>query len=87
MDCECQEAFEVLKGCLTSAPILAYQCAETEFILDTDASGFAIGAVLSQVQGGKERVLACGSRSLTKSERNYCVTRQELLVVTFFIQK
>lgn len=52
-----------------------------EFVLDTDASGHRIGAVLSQVQYGTEKVIAYYSRVLSKSERNYCVTRRELLAI------
>ena len=68
------------------APILAYPDPQTEFILDTDASAYGIGAVLSQVQDGQERVIAYGSRSLTKEERRYCVTRRELLAVVYFLK-
>ena len=57
------------------------------FILDTDASNTGIGAVLSQVlEGGGERVIAYGSRVLSKQERRYCVTRRELLAVVSFLQ-
>ena len=56
------------------------------FILDTDASGTAIGAVLSQVQDGEERVLAYGSRCLSSMEQNYCTTRRELLAVVHFVE-
>ena len=56
------------------------------FILDTDASDETIGAVLSQVQLGREKVIAFGSRSLGKSERNYCATDRELLVLKYFVQ-
>ena len=81
----CNKAFQELKTKLTTAPILAYPRAEgSEFVLDTDASAYAIGAVLSQVQDGKERVIAYGSRSLDKPERNYCVTRREMLAVVYF---
>ena len=79
-----QKAFEELKEKLTAAPILGYPCDKGDFILDTDASQCAIGAVLSQVQDGREVVIAYGSRRLTKSERNYCVTRQELLAIVWF---
>ena len=79
-----QKAFEELKEKLTAAPILGYPCDKGDFILDTDASQCAIGAVLSQVQDGREMVIAYGSRRLTKSERNYCVTRQELLAIVWF---
>ena len=78
---ECESAFKLLKAKLTSAPVLAYPTSEDPFILDTDASNQGVGAVLSQVHEGQERVVAYYSRSLTKEERNYCVTRKELLAV------
>jgi transposase InsO family protein len=78
---ECQQAFEKLKQLLTSAPILGYPSTESPFVLDTDASGFGLGAVLSQVQDGEERVISYYSRTLNKAERNYCVTRRELLAI------
>ena len=83
----CQEAFEELKNRLTSAPILAMPQDDQPYRLDTDASNDAIGAVLSQVQDGQERVVAYASRLLNKSEKNYCVTRRELLAVVFFIKQ
>ena len=43
---ECQEAFLRLKKCLTEAPLLGFPREEGRFILDTDASNEAIGAVL-----------------------------------------
>ena len=54
------------------------------FILDTDASESAIGAVLSQKIGDKEFVIAYASKSLSKAERRYCVTRKELYAVVYF---
>ena len=84
---ECEESFRELKNRLVSAPVLGYPRPEGKFILDTDASGFGIGAVLSQEQDGQERVIAYGSRSLSKAERNYCVTRRELLAVVVFLKK
>ena len=83
---ECERAFEDLKARLVSSPILAYPSAVDQFILDTDASDFGIGAVLSQQQDGAERVVAYASRSLTKAERNYCVTRKEMLAVVHFVR-
>ena len=78
---ECQEAFDALKKELTSAPILGYPIPEGKFILDTDASEHGIGGVLSQLQDGQERVIGYFSKTLSKPERNYCVTRRELLAV------
>ena len=82
-----QQAFENLKQALTEASVLSHPRTEGQFILDTDASDEGIGAVLSQVQDGEERVLAFGSRTLTKTERNYCITRRELLAVVYFVQQ
>ena len=75
-----------LKSALTSPPVLAMPRDEGDFTLDTDASNDSIGAVLSQSQDGTERVIAFGSRSLDKRERNYCVTRKELLAVVHFLR-
>jgi transposase InsO family protein len=80
-----QVAFEVLKEAMTSTPILAMPTDDDDFVLDTDASDHAIGAVLSQKQGGVERVIAYASRALDKREQNYCVTRKELLAVVHFL--
>ena len=78
---ECQQSFETLKSALSETPILAYPKPGEQFILDTDASDKAVGAVLSQVQDGKERVIAYMSKSMNKHEKAYCVTRKELLAV------
>ena len=78
---ECQTAFDILKKRLTAAPVLTYPCPGGVFVLDTVASGTGLGAVLSQVQNGEERVLGYCSRSLSKAEKNYCVTRKELLAI------
>ena len=80
-DDDCEAAFDRLKCAMISAPVLAYPSLTGEFLLDTDASGVGIGAVLSQVQNGEEKVIGYFSRTLSKSERRYCVTRRELLAV------
>jgi len=77
----CQEAFVTLREALTTAPILAYPNSLDPYLLDCDASSYAIGSVLSQMQNGQERVIAYYSRTLSKPERQYCVTRRELLAV------
>ena len=82
----CQVAFDELKGRLQTAPILSYPIPDGDFILDTDASGDGIGAVLSQIQDGDEKVLAYASRKLSRPERNYCVTRRELLAVVVYLK-
>ena len=76
-----EAAFLQLKQALTSTPVLGYPNPNGKFILDTDASNNGIGAVLSQLQDGQERVVAYFSRSLNRAERQYCVTRKELLAM------
>lgn len=51
-----------------------------------DASNSAIGAVLSQIQKGTERVVAFASRKMSRAECNYCATRKELLAVVSFVK-
>lgn len=84
---ECDRAFEELKKKLQNAPILGYpDINDGSFILDTDASNEAIGCVLSQIQNGREKVIAYGSRTLSSAEKNYCVTRKEMLAVIYFVK-
>ena len=52
-------------------------------VLDTDASLTGMGAVLLQIQDGDEKVIAYAS----KSQRNYCVTKRELLAVVTFVRQ
>ena len=83
---ECQVAFDNLKHKLISSPILAMPIDDAPYILDTDASHDSIGAILSQIQDGEERVIAYASRTLNKPEKNYCVTRKELLAIVFYMK-
>ena len=78
---ECTKAFTNLKTALTTSPVLGYPVPNAKYILDTDASNFATGAVLSQVQDEKEIVIAYYSKTLNIHEQRYCVTRKELLAV------
>ena len=80
-DKDCQSAFVELKRLLTSSPILAYPLVGSPYILDTDSSAESLGSILSQIQDGEERVICYHSRTFTKAERNYCVTRKELLAI------
>ena len=77
----CDKGFCTLKENLVSTPVLAYPTLDGMLILDRDASGVAIGAVLSQVQNGTEKEIAYFSRALKRVEINYSVTHCELLAV------
>ena len=84
---DCDTAFHALKDALLSAPVLAYPTRDEPFILDTDASAYGIGAVLSQVQDGEEKVIAYGSKTLSRSQMRYCTTYRELLAVVVFVKQ
>ena len=84
-----EESFQKLKQALISAPVMAFPTPTGEWILDTDASGTALGAVLSQLQPDEngemvERVVAYGSKTLQGRQRRYCTRRRELLAVVHF---
>ena len=87
-----QQAFEKLKEKLMSAPIMSYPTETGKYILDTDASGVAIGAVLHQEQvnqytGETElKVIAYASRVLRERETRYCARRRELLAIVDFVK-
>ncbi|XP_056157718.1 uncharacterized protein LOC130132152 [Lampris incognitus] len=82
-----QVAFEELKARLTTAPLLAYPTRDGLFLLDTDASNTCVGAVLSQMQAGEEKVIAYASAHLQSTQQRYCVTRRELLAVVRFTRQ
>ena len=74
-----QAAFEALKACLVCAAFLGFPTEGGRFVLDTDASLFAVGDVLSQLQKEREVVIAYASCSLRLSQRRYCTTHREML--------
>ena len=84
---EQQRAFDELKQRLTSAPILAHPDPTRQYVLNTDASGFAIAAVLSQQQpDGSVRPVAYYSRKMNAAEKNYDVHDKELLAIVMAVK-
>lgn len=83
----CEESFQKLKECLISAPILTTPDFTKPFNVKTDASGYGIGAVLTQMLNDKEHVICYLSRSLTRQEKAYSTTERELLAVLFALEK
>ena len=75
-DHSCEEAFNKLKVQLTFRPILGYPDFREPFIVETDASFQGLGAVLSQEQDGRLRIICYASRSLKPAERNDATTAQ-----------
>ncbi|KAB0793022.1 hypothetical protein PPYR_12642 [Photinus pyralis] len=83
---EQQEAFEKLKLILSSEPILQYPDFSKPFCLTTDASNYAIGAVLSQGQIPNDLPIAYASRTLNHAEGNYSTIEKELLAIVWSIK-
>ena len=83
---ECSMSFQALKKKLVEAPVLIHPDFTQSFKLDVDASDLSIGAVLSQDTEDGECVIAYASRTLSKSERRYCVTRKEMLALVYFVK-
>jgi hypothetical protein len=80
-----QKAMDRVIEKLTSPPILAYADYTLPFILHTDASNEGLGAVLSQKQGGIDRVIAYASRSLRGAERLYPAHKREFLALKWAV--
>ena len=78
------DRFEAIKNLVVEAPSLSYPSEERTFILDTDASDFVIGGVLSQLMEGLEHVICYGSYVVTAEQRKYCTTGKELLAIVCF---
>ena len=70
---EQEETWQFLKEELVRAPILMYPDPKEQFILNMDASGYGIRAVMSHIHDGRERVITNRSKVLTKEERRYRV--------------
>lgn len=84
---KCEEAFRNIKNCLVSPPILTCPDFDKPFILQTDASAYGLGAVLTQKFEDGEKVICFLSRSLTKAERNFTTTERECLAVLWAVEK
>ena len=84
---ECEKALQLLKELLTIAPVLSFPDFSRPFILETDASGTGLGAVLAQKQpDGTVHPIAYASRTLQKTEKNYGITELEGLGVTLAVK-
>jgi hypothetical protein len=80
-------AFDKLRTCLVSAPILATPDFDQPFVIQCDASDRALGAVLTQGEGRNERVIAFLSKKFTAPQRKYAATEKECLAVLVAIKK
>ena len=85
---EMDEAFQELKEALCVAPVLTYPDYEKPFVVSTDASSKALGAVLSQLDDNKqEHPIHYASRTLNDAEKNYSTFEREALAIVFALKK
>lgn len=80
------DAFNKCKELLTNAPLLQYPDYSKAFILTTDASNVAIGAVLSQGTVGNDKPVAYASRTLSDTESRYSTIERELLAIIWAVK-
>ena len=84
---EAQEAFDILKACITDEPVLAHPDLTKQFELEVDVSGYAVGAVLMQRQGdGKRHPVGFYLATLNPAEHNYDIYDLELLAIVKALQ-
>lgn len=82
----CQQAFQTLKDRLIHYPVLRCPDFDKPFIIEVDASGVGLGAVLIQYFDNFPHPIAFGSKTLSKAERNYSTTERECLAILFGIE-
>ena len=83
---ETLEVIQEVKASISNDALLALPNSVDKFILTTDASCIGVGAVLSQIQGGRERVISYFSSIHNAAQRNYSTTEQELLAVVSAVE-
>ena len=86
---ECSQNLKELKKMFQEKPIRSVPdySSKEPFILTTDYSGTALSAILSQNQGGKERLIAAGGRKCTAGESNYASWKGELAALVYGVRK
>jgi hypothetical protein len=82
---EQQKAFEALRDQLCSAPVLKHPDFSRPFVLQTDASGYGLGAVLTQYFDDGEHPIAYASRTLEDRETRHAIIEKEALAIAWGI--
>jgi len=81
---ECTTALNALIKQITEDPVLVAPNSDEPFELETDASAYAVGAVLFQKdERGKRRAIGYASKTLNSAERNYDIWDREFLGLIF----
>jgi hypothetical protein len=82
-----QKAFDELKQAVTKQPVLILPDLDQPFVVTTDASGYAVGATLSQDRGAGQQPIAFLSKKMLPAEKNYAVHEQELLAIIIALRE
>jgi len=81
-DNNCRKAFNTLKQAFTSAPILTHWVPDAQLVMETDASDYALAAILSIMTKDNEiHPIAFHSQTFSTPELNYNVHNKELLTI------
>jgi len=81
-DDNCRKAFNILKQAFTSAPILMHWVLDAQLVVETNASDYALAAILSIMTKDNEiHPVAFHSRMFSAPELNYDVHNKELLAI------
>ena len=84
---ECQKSLDQLKTALVSATVLAYPKFDKPFVVETNASGYGLGAVVEHQQSdGQWHPVAYASRTLPPHEKSYGATELEALGVVWALK-
>lgn len=83
----CDKGFKGLKEALISPQVLIFPNFNETFIVTTDASDFAIGAVLSQGEVPHDRPIQYFSKTLNSAQRNYSTIEKELLAIVTAVEQ
>jgi hypothetical protein len=85
-DLDCQMAFDNLKRIITSEQVLLLPDFDSPFRIESDASNYGVGAVLSQEVKNDWRPVAYFSKHLSKQQQNYSTSEKELLAIVLSLE-
>lgn len=83
---DCEKSFQYLRSKLLEPTVLQYPDFDKEFVLFTDASGLACGAVLTQEHDGVYLPIAYASKAFNHAERKKHIIELELLAIHWGIK-
>jgi len=76
-----------MKEIVLSDKVIALPRPDGKFRMEVDASGYALGGVLSQYQDKKWKTVAFISRVMSPAELNYDIYDKELLAIIFALEE